>query len=137
MDVANDRAEERLLARIRRFEDERHIFTEMNRLIGQQWPLREILGRIAAVAELLGAPFCAILLCHCGDGLLTIAGACSLDRNYIACVNANRTMPLETIMGLPGDEVFRTGQRPRRQLYRVLHARARLDLAPIRAGASA
>jgi hypothetical protein len=121
MDVANDRAEERLLARIRRFEDERHIFTEMNRLIGQPWPLREILGRIAAVA----------------DGLLTIAGACSLDRNYIACVNANRTMPLETIMGLPGDEVFRTGQRPRRQLYRVLHARARLDLAPIRAGASA
>ncbi|MBK9942050.1 MAG: GAF domain-containing protein [Kouleothrix sp.] len=111
MDVTNDRAEERLLARIRRFEDERRIFTEMNRLIGQPWPLREILDRIATqVAELLGAPFCAILLCHSGDGLLTIEGACGLDRDYIACVNANRTMRLDTIMGLPSDEVFRTGQ---------------------------
>jgi DNA-binding PucR family transcriptional regulator len=104
-------ADDLLRERLRRTEHELRVLTRMSRLIGQLRPLRETLDQIATqVAELLGAPFCAILLSSPADGLLTIEGAYGLDREYIAFINANRSMRLDTLLGLPSGEVFRTGQ---------------------------
>jgi len=104
-------ADDLLRKQLRRTEHELRVFTEMSRLIGQLRPLPEILDQIAEqVATLLDAPFCAILLSSPPDGLLTIEGTYGLDREYIAFINANRSMRLDTLTGLPSGEVFRTGQ---------------------------
>jgi hypothetical protein len=71
---------ELLQASLERKERELELVTAISRLIGQAHPLRYVLDQIAAhVAELLGTPFCAILLSHPDDGLLTIEGAYGLD----------------------------------------------------------